>query len=65
MPFRVPRCPDDPPPRARMLGVDSHPGPARVLVAPVTDEGFGRQQQLRAPGGPLVKVNELDPGLFG
>ncbi|SDH36297.1 hypothetical protein [Pseudonocardia oroxyli] len=48
-----------------MLGVDSHPGPARVLVAPVTDEGFGRQQQLRAPGGPLVKVNELDPGLFG
>jgi len=35
------------------------------IVTPVTDEGFGRQLQLRAPGGLLIKINELDPGLYG
>ena len=35
------------------------------VVTPVTDEGFGRQLQLRAPGGLLIKVNELDPELYG
>ena len=38
---------------------------AGVQVAgPTTDEAFGRQLQLTAPGGMLVKVNELEPGLF-
>ena len=35
------------------------------IVTPVSDEGFGRQLQLRAPGGLLIKVNELDPSLYG
>ena len=35
------------------------------VVSPVTDEGFGRQLQLRAPGGLLIKINELDPELYG
>lgn len=35
------------------------------IVSPVTDEGFGRQLQLRAPGGLLIKINELDPELYG
>ena len=35
------------------------------VVAPVSDEGFGRQLQLRAPGGLLIKINELDPTLYG
>ena len=35
------------------------------VVAPVRDEGFGRQLQLRAPGGLLIKINELDPELYG
>lgn len=34
------------------------------VVKSVTDEGFGRQLQLRAPGGLLIKVNELDPDLY-
>jgi len=34
------------------------------IVRPTTDEGFGRQLQLSAPGGPLVKINELDPGRY-
>ena len=39
---------------------------AGVTVArPTGDEGFGRQLQLRGPQGLLVKVNELDPGLYG
>lgn len=35
------------------------------VVSAVTDEGFGRQLQLRAPGGLLVKINDLDPELYG
>lgn len=35
------------------------------IAMPVSDEGFGRQLRLRAPGGLLVKVNELDPSLYG
>lgn len=34
------------------------------IVSSVTDEGFGRQLQLRAPGGLLIKINELDPELY-
>jgi hypothetical protein len=42
--------------RVRAAGVD--------VVRPTGDEAFGRQLQLAAPGGMLVKVNELEPGLF-
>jgi hypothetical protein len=39
---------------------------AGVLVErPTSDEAFGRQLQLRTPDGLLVKVNELDPDLYG
>ena len=34
------------------------------VVRPTADEAFGRQLQLVAPGGMLVKVNELEPELF-
>lgn len=34
------------------------------VVTPVRDEGFGRQLQLRAPGGLLIKINELDSSLY-
>lgn len=38
---------------------------AGVQVArPTGDEAFGRQLQLVAPGGMLVKVNELEPELY-
>jgi hypothetical protein len=43
--------------RLRAAGVD--------IARPTTDEGFGRQLQLAAPGGLLVKINELDPQLYG
>ncbi|TQS46258.1 VOC family protein [Cryptosporangium phraense] len=37
-----------------------------VEVARATsDEGFGRQLQLRTPDGLLVKVNEIDPDRIG
>src|SRR3954464_11113760 len=42
--------------RVRAAGVD--------VVRPTGDEAFGRQLQLAAPGGMLVKVNELEPRLF-
>lgn len=35
------------------------------IAAPTTDEGFGRQLQVRAPDGLLIKINELDPTLYG
>ena len=39
---------------------------AGVKVAqPTSDEGFGRQLQLRTPDGLLVKVNEIDAELIG
>jgi len=34
------------------------------VVRPTGDEAFGRQLQLAAPGGMLVKVNELEPELY-
>ena len=42
--------------RVRAAGVE--------VVRPTADEAFGRQLQLAAPGGMLVKVNELEPELF-
>lgn len=36
-----------------------------TVVRPTGDEGFGRQLQLAGPDGLLVKVNELDPSLYG
>jgi post-segregation antitoxin (ccd killing protein)/predicted enzyme related to lactoylglutathione lyase len=42
--------------RVRAAGVD--------VVRPTGDEAFGRQLQLAAPGGMLVKVNELEPERF-
>ncbi len=42
--------------RLRAAGVD--------IVTPTTDEGFGRQLQVRSPDGLLVKVNELEPELY-
>ncbi len=43
--------------RARAAGVD--------VAQPTTDEGFGRQLQLRTPDGLLIKVNEIAPDLIG
>jgi predicted enzyme related to lactoylglutathione lyase len=34
------------------------------IAQPTTDEGFGRQLQLRSPDGLLVKINELDQKLY-
>ena len=35
-----------------------------TVVQPVTDQGFGRQLQVAAPDGLLVKINELDEELY-
>ncbi len=38
---------------------------ANVEIAqPVTDEGFGRQLQVRSPDGLLIKINQLEPDLY-
>lgn len=42
--------------RLRAAGVE--------VTQPARDEAFGRQLQLVAPGGLLVKVNELEPELY-
>lgn len=34
------------------------------IVRPTSDEGFGRQLQIRAPHGLLIKINELEPELY-
>ena len=34
------------------------------ITQPVQEVGFGRQLQLTSPGGLLIKIDELDPGLF-
>lgn len=34
------------------------------IASPTSDEGFGRQLQLRTPDGMLVKINEIDPELI-
>ena len=31
------------------------------IAAPVTDQGFGRQLQLRTADGLLIKINEINP----
>ena len=33
-------------------------------VGEPVDEGFGRQLQITAPGGLLIKINELEPELY-
>jgi hypothetical protein len=35
------------------------------IVSPTSDEGFGRQLQVASPDGLLVKINEMDPELYG
>ncbi len=35
-----------------------------TVASPTTDEGFGRQLQLRSPDGLLVKINEIEPELI-
>lgn len=35
-----------------------------TIAQPTTDEGFGRQLQLKSPDGLLLKVNELEPELY-
>jgi len=42
--------------RARSAGV--------VVAQPTSDEGFGRQLQLRIPDGLLVKINEIEADLI-
>jgi hypothetical protein len=34
------------------------------ITQPVQEVGFGRQLQLTSPDGLLIKIDELDPGLF-
>ncbi|MEP6799423.1 MAG: VOC family protein [Lapillicoccus sp.] len=34
------------------------------IASPTSDEGFGRQLQLRTPDGLLVKINEIDAELI-
>lgn len=41
---------------ARSAGVE--------IVQPTSDEGFGRQLQLRTPDGLMVKINEIDADLI-
>jgi len=39
-------------------------GAGVTIAQPTTDEGFGRQLQLAAPDGLLVKIDALEPELF-
>lgn len=34
------------------------------IAQPVTDEGFGRQLQVRSPDGLLIKINQLESELY-
>jgi catechol 2,3-dioxygenase-like lactoylglutathione lyase family enzyme len=36
-----------------------------TIARPTSDEAFGRQLQLVSPDGLLLKIDELDPVLFG
>ena len=36
-----------------------------TIVRPTGDEGFGAQLQIADPDGLLIKINQLDPTLFG
>ena len=48
--------------QTRLEDVEAGAVEAGVEVAqPTSDEGFGRQLQLRTPDGLLVKINEIDP----
>ena len=42
--------------RLRQSGTD--------IAQPTTDEGFGRQLQLRSPDGLLIKINQLESELY-
>lgn len=35
-----------------------------LIVQPTTDEGFGRQLQVSAPDGLLIKINQLEQELY-
>jgi len=35
-----------------------------TITHPATDQGFGRQLQVSAPDGLLVKINQLEPDLY-
>lgn len=35
-----------------------------AIARPTSDEGFGRQLQVRSPDGLLVKINEIEPELY-
>ena len=37
---------------------------APITQPPLQEVGFGRQLQLTSPDGLLIKIDELDPGLF-
>jgi predicted enzyme related to lactoylglutathione lyase len=39
-------------------------GAGVTITRPTTDEGFGRQLQIVSPDGLLIKINELEPGLY-
>ncbi len=48
-----------------LTGVESALRGANIEIAqPVTDEGFGRQLQVRSPDGLLIKINQLEPDLY-
>ena len=48
-----------------LAGVESALRGANIEIAqPVTDEGFGRQLQVRSPDGLLIKINQLEPDLY-
>jgi len=36
-----------------------------TIVRPTGDEGFGYQLQVADPDGMLIKINQLDPALYG
>ncbi len=36
-----------------------------TVVGPASDEGFGEQLQIASPDGLLVKINRLEPELYG
>ena len=51
--------------RTRLSDLEQAARAAGLQIAqPTSDEGFGRQLQLRTPDGMLVKVNEIDHDLI-
>ena len=50
---------------AQLADLEDRLRAAGVTVAqPSSDEGFGRQLQVRSPDGLLIKINELDQELY-